>query len=58
MKRIVLPLLLLIGLTLYSCTKPDNTGAMAQADEIFIAENQYLFEHYAVGDSVAFIRES
>ncbi len=58
MKRILLPFLLLMSLVLNSCNEPDNAAAKAEADEMFAEENQYLFGHYAVGDSVVFIREN
>lgn len=58
MKQILLPFLLLTGLVLSSCNEPDNAAAKAKADEMFAVENQYLFGHYAVGDSVVFIREN
>ncbi len=43
---------------LIGCNEPDNAAAKAEADEMFAVENQYLFGHYAVGDSVVFIREN
>ena len=58
MKRILSPFLLLMGLVLNSCNEPDNAAAKAEADEMFAEENQYIFGHYAVGDSVIFIREN
>ncbi|GEM_PF-2034213 len=58
MKRILLPFLLLTGLVLNGCNEPDNAAAKAEADEMFSEENQYLFGHYAVGDSVVFIKEN
>jgi len=47
-----------MSLVLNSCNEPDNAAAKAEADEMFAEENQYLFGHYAVGDSVVFIREN
>lgn len=49
---------LVVCLMLIGCNEPDNTAAKAKADEIFAVGNQYLFGHYAVGDSVVFIREN
>ena len=57
MKRILLPFLLLTCLVLNSCNEPDNAAAKAEADEMFAEENEYLFGHYAVGDSAVFIRK-
>ena len=49
---------LAVCLMFIGCNEPDNAAAKAEADEMFAEENQYIFGHYAVGDSVIFIREN